>query len=243
MRLAMDVKWTKKKKFPNTWKFNEELRLYDHVRMNFLGGVRREHDEKILSMHLESHIGLFSAPLYDFNGKALWKHAPQEISKMKCVVIGDEWMFPFSLLAFSLVYFVGLVSQSSEIPLSSKSQIFKGFPQLTMRGHSDLNNKKKRKKKKHSCWSKNAVVESGWKSENKTARWIGKDSLTHGFCFIFLLLYQEMNYLFYLNFVFFLFICITATDSHTGRAVSYKKGWSNIQYLHMFFRGQWGLQL
>lgn len=61
----------KKKKFPNMWKLNEELRLYDRVRMNFLGGVRREHDEKILSMHLESHIGLFSAPLYDFNGKAL----------------------------------------------------------------------------------------------------------------------------------------------------------------------------
>lgn len=31
--------------------------------------------------------------------------------------------FFFSLLAFSLVYFVGLVSQSSDIPLSSKIHI------------------------------------------------------------------------------------------------------------------------
>lgn len=138
-----------KKMFPSTWKLNEELRLYDHVRMNFLGGVRREHDEKILSMHLESHIGLFSAPLYDFNGKALWKHAPQEISKMKCVVIGDEWMFPFSLLAFSLVYFVGLVSQSSDIPLSSKSQILKAFHNLRREDIPILKKKKTKKRKKN----------------------------------------------------------------------------------------------
>lgn len=45
----------------------------DHVSMNFLGwgGLRGVQNDDILSMHLESHIGLFSAPLYDFNGKAL----------------------------------------------------------------------------------------------------------------------------------------------------------------------------
>lgn len=36
-------------------------------------------------------------------------------------------MIPFSLIAFSLVYFVGLVSQTSDIPFSSKCQIIKAF--------------------------------------------------------------------------------------------------------------------
>lgn len=70
--------------FVFTWKLNEELRLYtarsceDELslvegegRGRGGGGVRGVQDEDILSMHLESHIGLFSAPLYDFSGKAL----------------------------------------------------------------------------------------------------------------------------------------------------------------------------
>lgn len=55
-------------------------------------------------------------------------------------------VFFYSLLAFSLVYFVGLVSQLSDIPLSSKSQIKKGFPQLATRGHSDQKKRLKNKK-------------------------------------------------------------------------------------------------
>lgn len=45
--------------------------------------------------HLEYRIGLFSTPLYDFNGKALCKHAPQEMIKLKWTVIGGEQMFHF----------------------------------------------------------------------------------------------------------------------------------------------------
>lgn len=40
--------------------------------------------------HLEYRIGLFSTPLYDFNGKALCEHAPQEMIKLKWMVIGGE---------------------------------------------------------------------------------------------------------------------------------------------------------
>lgn len=56
--------------------------------------------------HLEYRIGLFSTPLYDFNGKALCKHAPQEMIKLKWTVIGGEQMFHF----FSLIsLFFGLL--------------------------------------------------------------------------------------------------------------------------------------
>lgn len=61
--------------FPFAWKLKEEIRLYaarsceDELFKG--GGVRGVQDEDILSMHLESRIGLFLAPLYDFNGKAL----------------------------------------------------------------------------------------------------------------------------------------------------------------------------
>lgn len=120
--------------------------LPDHARMDILWGIRGEQDDQILSMHLESHTGKCSAPLFDFNGKALWEHAPQEMSKMKCVgwwlEVNGCFSFLFfslvlfSLLAFSLVYFVGLVSQSSDIPLSRKSQIHAAFHAIT-RGHSD----------------------------------------------------------------------------------------------------------
>lgn len=41
-----------------------------------------------------------------------------------------------------------------------------------------------------------------------------QSSLIHGFCLILVLYCQEMKYLFLLEF-FFIFICITATDSHT----------------------------
>lgn len=53
---------------------HEELRPYaarsceDEL---FLVAFRGVQEDKILSMHLESHIGVFSLPLYDFNGKAL----------------------------------------------------------------------------------------------------------------------------------------------------------------------------
>lgn len=52
-----------------------------------------------------------------------------------------------------------------------------------------------------------------------------------------------MKYLFLLEFFFFIFISITATDSHTGQRWATREGGGNIQYLHMFFRGQWGLHL
>lgn len=125
------------------WKWNEELSVYAarSCEDELSWGGRRVQDDNILSMHLESHIGLFSAPLYDFNGKALWEHAAQEkkSDEMRWVVIGGEWMFSFlfSLLAFSLVYFVGLVSQWSHI-YPCEIQIKK----LATRGHSDKKNKK-----------------------------------------------------------------------------------------------------
>lgn len=55
---------------------NEELRLFgarscEHELSWGGWGFRGVQNDDILSMHLESHIGLFSAPLYDFNGKAL----------------------------------------------------------------------------------------------------------------------------------------------------------------------------
>lgn len=52
--------------------------------------------------------------------------------------------------------------------------------------------------------------------------------------------FRAMEYLFLLEF-FFIFICITVTDSHTGQRWATREGGRNIQYLHMFFRGQWGL--
>lgn len=170
------------------------------------GGVRGVQDDNILSMHLESHIGLFSAPLYDFNGKALWEHAPQEISKMKCV---GWWLevngcFLFSLLAFSLVYFVGLVSQSSDIPLSSKSQIKKASHDLR---REDIPIHKKQKK--HSYSSK---VQSWWgvwpfqriwtrrKRQYESENAYTQSSLIHGFCLIFFYIVKKWNICFYLNF-------------------------------------------
>lgn len=60
-----------------------------------LSGVE---DDEILSMHLESQIGWFSAPLYDFNGKALLEHAPQEISQMNW-----RWMDVFYFFSFGFL--------------------------------------------------------------------------------------------------------------------------------------------
>lgn len=82
--------------------------------------------------HLEYRIGLFSTPLYDFNGKALCKHAPQEMIKLKWTVIGGEQMFHFfSSLAFSLVYFEGLVSQHQSFAFKGGVKLKKGFPRLS----------------------------------------------------------------------------------------------------------------
>lgn len=75
--------------------------------------------------HLEYRIGLFSTPLYDFNGKALCKHAPQEMIKLKWTVI-------FSSLAFSLVYFEGLVSQRQSFAFKGGVKLKKGFPRLSV---------------------------------------------------------------------------------------------------------------
>ena len=178
------------------------------------GGVRGVQVDDILSMHLESHIGLFSAPLYDFNGKALWEHAPQEISKMKCVGWWLEvngcflffFFFFFSLLAFSLVYFVGLVSQSSDIPLSSKSHINnKGFPQLTTRGHSE------RRKKNIPVQAKCKLMGRVWmnrkrqyelKKKNKKKNAYTQSSLIHGFCLIFFYIVKKWIF-FVFTWIFF----------------------------------------
>lgn len=159
-------------------------------------------------------------------------------------------VFFYSLLAFSLVYFVGLVSQLSDIPLSSKSQIKKGFPQLATRGHSDQK-KREKNKKKHSYSSKVLVDgESDCVREfeqienaNMNLKMPTQSSLIHGFCLILFYIVKKWNICFYLNFFFFIFICVTATDSHTGQRWATREGGGNIQYLHMFFRGQWGLHL
>lgn len=47
--------------------------------------------------------------------------------------------------------------------------------------------------------------------------------------------------IFVFTWIFFIFICVTATDSHTGQRWATTEGGRNIVYLHMFFRGQRGL--
>lgn len=101
-------------------------------------------------------------------------------------------VFFFSLLAFSLVYFVGLVSQSSDIPLSSKSQIKKGFPQLATRGHSDLKKKTTTKKNisiEAKCKFMGSLTisekfEQIEKCQYELENAYTQSSLIHGFCLI-----------------------------------------------------------
>lgn len=52
----------------------------------------------------------------------------------------------------------------------------------------------------------------------------------------FILLCQEIKYLFLLEF-FFIFICITATESHTGQT---GPGGRNIEHVHVFLGGPRG---
>lgn len=159
---------------------------------------------------------------------------------MRWVVIGGEWMFSFffPLLAFSLVYFVGLVSQSSDIPLSIKSQIKKAFHTLR---REDIPIKKKNIPIQAKCKLTGSLTISENLNKSNTPIWIGKclhTELTDPF--VFLLHCQEMKYLFLLEF-FVICICVTATDSHTGPRWATRKGGHNIQYLHMFLWGKWGL--
>lgn len=128
--------------------WHEELRLYTAGSCDneLFGGLE---DDNILSMHLESHIGLSSASLYDFNGKALWEDAPQEI-KMKCV----GWWLEVNgcFLSSSLAFFFGLLCRA-------------GFPIITQTLRQARVKLKKAfrifrwkdipiKKRKHSCSSK-----------------------------------------------------------------------------------------
>lgn len=153
-------------------------------------------------------------------------------------------VFFFSFLAFSLVYVVGLVSQSSNIPLLRKSQIKKAFHNLR---REDIPIKKKQKQQ-HSYSSKMQVDGESdrfrefkqIKNTNINWKMPTQSSLIHGFCLILFCIVKNWNICFYLNF-FFIFICITATDSHTGQRWPTREGGRNIQYLHMFFRGKWGL--
>lgn len=67
----------------------------------------------IKSMHLESHVGLFSAPLFQWQS-TLGICSPGDESNEICLVVdGGEWTF---LILVSLFFglLVGLVSQSSD---------------------------------------------------------------------------------------------------------------------------------
>lgn len=146
---------------------------------------------------------------------------------MRWVVIGGEWMFSFffPLLAFSLVYFVGLVSQSSDIPLSIKSQIKKAFHTLR---REDIPIKKK-----HSYSSKVQVdgesdyfrefeqiehANMNWKMLTHRAHWsVGS------VCFSFTL---SRNEIFVFTWIFrHMYLRHSHRQSHRA-AMSYKKGWS-----------------
>lgn len=105
---------------------------------------------------------------------------------MRRVVIGGEWMFLFfffSLLAFSLVYFVGLVSQSSDIPLSSKSHINNKAFHNSRR--EDIPSEEKNIPVQAKCKLMGSLK---FRIANANMNWKNaytQSSLIHGFCLIF----------------------------------------------------------
>lgn len=113
-------------------------------------------------------------------------------------------VFFFSLLAFSLVYFVGLVSQSSDIPLSSKSQIIKAFHNLR---REDIPIKKQKTKtfllKRSASWWGVWPCQRIWtnrKRQYELENAYTQSSLIHGFCLILFYFVKKWNICFYLNF-------------------------------------------
>lgn len=98
-------------------------------------------------MHLEFQIGLCLAPLYDFNGKALWGHVPLEISTMKYM----WWLEMNGCFLFHVVLVFGLLCRAGfpiiTQALSQESNL--GFP------HSNKNipgKKKERPNHKKIFW-------------------------------------------------------------------------------------------
>lgn len=176
-------------------------------------------------MHLESHIGSFSASLYDFNGKALWEHAPQEMMKWNASGGDWRWMDFFKIFSSSLAFFFGLLCRAGfpiirNTLVKQQSELSFFFPKRPT-WHSYPRNKKEYGSKKHSCISKVQVdgesdhfpklkpirnVDMNWKSRHRL--------LIRGVYLTFLYIVEKWNICFYLNFC--LFICIPATESHTG---------------------------
>lgn len=113
----------------------------------------------------------------------------------------DVFFFFFPLLAFSLVYFVGLVSQSSDIPLSIKSQIKKAFHTLR---REDIPIKKKTFLFKQSAsWRGVWLFQRIW--TNRTRQYelenaYTQSSLIRGFGLFFFYIVKKWNICFYLNF-------------------------------------------
>lgn len=130
----------------------------------------------------------------------------------------------FSLLAFSLVYFVGLVSQPSDIPLSSKSQITNSFHNLR-REDIPIENKQKNIPIEAEC--KFAWLFRELERKYDLEKCLHAEFTDPRVLFDFILLCQEIKYLFLLEF-FFIFICITATYSHTGQQRATREGGRNI---------------
>lgn len=105
----------------------------------------------IKSMHLVSHIGLFSAPLFQWQS-TLRTCSPGDESNEICLVVdGGEWMFSLLFLILVSLFFgllVGLVSQSSDA-----CQLLSATYTQEYSDQKYKNNKKKNGKR-HSCFSK-----------------------------------------------------------------------------------------
>lgn len=105
----------------------------------------------IKSMHLESHIGLFSAPLFQWQSTLRTCSPGVESNDICLVVDGGEWMFSLLFLILVSLFFgllVGLVSQSS-----NACQLLSA---TYTQEYSDQKKQKQQqtKGKRHSCFSK-----------------------------------------------------------------------------------------
>lgn len=216
--------------------------VHCHVKRGgtFWGALRGVQDDDMLSMHLESHVGSVPgppdppAPIWFQWQSTLRTCSPGDKSNETCrLVIGGGWMFSFlSLLAFSLVYLVGLVSQPSDVRSSRSSVTINEWPFHAKFQPEDIPTKQTQ-------YTFRITPSARWRG----VRLVFADVADPWVLFDFLFP-KTWNIRFYLNFFLyfifsFLFICNTAT---VGRGRFSEEPQQTVVatswFLHMFLRGQ-----
>lgn len=144
------------------------------------------------------------------------------------MAIGGEWMFSFFLVSL----FFGLLCRAG-FPIVRHTGV-----KIVLRGHS--NQKKKERKKVSKCMLMGSLTISENLNKHKAAWWIGEAYTWSMGSVVFLYIVKKWNICFYLNFSFFYLSASQPRIITQGSDELQEGGGHNIQYLHTFFREQWG---